>query len=179
MQKSRERRDETVKRGVRKPEVLNEQQRATVFTMLREGATLAEIFTLRGITSYNDFFLTRNADESFDASVRQAMAQGAEAAISEAAEFTKTAAKSDDPDLVKIAEAFHRCAVSYAEKTAPREFGQLVKLANPDGGALSVHVISYAVPAIEGKPLHAIDAPRSPAIEAQFDDLDPASRGAA
>jgi hypothetical protein len=58
-------------------------------------------------------------------------------------------------------------------KTAPREFGQLVKLGNVYGEALELHVVNYAVPAVEGKALQAIDAPRTPAIEAQYDELDP------
>ena len=174
IEQSRERRDAIVKRGARKPKVLDETQRTTILTLLTEGATLAEIFTVRGITSYSDFYTTRNADADFDEAVRGAMAQGAEAAIAEAAEVGKAASNSGDPDLMRIAEAFHRCAVSYAEKTAPREYGQLIKLSNPDGGALTMHVVSYAVPAVEGKSLQAIDAPRTPAIEAQYDELDPA-----
>lgn len=170
---SRERRDAIVKRGGRKPQLLDEAQRATILTLLSEGATLAEIFTIRGITSYSDFYTTRNADADFDAVVRGAMAQGAEAAIAEAAEVGKAASNSGDADLMRIAEAFHRCAVSYAEKTAPREYGQLIKLSNPDGGALTLHVVNYAVPAVESKPLQAIEAPGTPAIEAQYNELDP------
>jgi hypothetical protein len=65
--------------------------------------------------------------------------------------------------------------VSYAEKTAPREFGQLVKLGAADGGPLEVHVVSYAVPALEAKFRRTIDAPAAtPAIGANSDELDPA-----
>jgi len=96
------------------------------------------------------------------------MAQGAEAAIAEASELTKQASENGDHDLMRIAEAFHRCAVSYAEKTAPREFGQLVKLSNPDGEAIEVRVMNY-----EAKVLEATNAPQAPAIEAQVDELDP------
>ena len=129
--------------------------------------------TLREIGSYSDFYATRSADLAFDAAIRQATAQGAEAAISEAAEFSRQAAKGNDPDLVKIAEAFHRCTVSYAEKMAPREFGQFVKLANPDGGALELQVVNYAVPVVDAKPLQSIEAPGGKAIEAKYDDVAP------
>jgi hypothetical protein len=102
------------------------------------------------------------------------MAQGAEAAIAEAAEVGKAASTSGDPDLMRIAEAFHRCALAYAEKTAPREYGQLIKLGNPEGGPLTLHVVNYAMPAVESKlPLKAIDAPSTPAIEAHYGELDP------
>jgi hypothetical protein len=70
---------------------------------------------------------------------------------------------------MRMAEAFHRCALSYAEKVAPREYGQLIKFSNPESG-----VVNYAVPAVQSKPpLKAIDAPSTPAIEAHFDELDP------
>jgi hypothetical protein len=174
VEQSRERRDAIVKRGVQKPELLDGDQRATILTLLAEGATLAEIFTIRGITSYSDFYATRNADGEFDAAVRGAMAQGAEAAIAEAAEVGKAASSSGDPDLMRIAEAFHRCALSYAEKTAPREYGQLIKLSNPEDGPLTLHVVNYAVSAVESKPpLKAIDAPSMLAIEAHCEELDP------
>jgi len=174
IEQSRERRDAIVKQGAREPPLLDGAQRATILTLLAEGATLAEIFTIRGITSYSDFYATRNADGEFDAAVRGATAQGAEAAIAEAAEVGKAASSSSDPDLMRIAEAFHRCALAYAEKTAPREYGQLIKLSNPEGGPLSLHVVSYAMPSVESKALlKAIDAPSMPAIEAHCEELDP------
>jgi hypothetical protein len=124
---------------------------------------------MRGKAAY----ATRNADAEFDETVREAMAQGAEAGIAEAVELGKAASISGDPDLMRIAEAFHRCAVSYAEKTAPRQYGQLVKLANPEGGPIEIQVVNYALPAVEKKALQAINAPATPAIEAQFDEIDP------
>jgi hypothetical protein len=102
------------------------------------------------------------------------MAQGAEAAIAEAAEVGKAASNSGDPDLMRVAEAFNRCSVSYAEKMAPREFGQLVKLGNPDGGELQLKVISYAVPAIEAPAKRLTAEPAVAAIAGKFDELDPA-----
>jgi Bacteriophage Sf6, terminase small subunit-like len=172
IEQSRDRRDAIVKQAAdHKTELLDEKQRSTILTLLTEGATLAEIFTIRGITSYSSFYATRNAEPEFDAAVRGAMAQGAEAAIAEAAEVSKSATNSSDPDLMRIAEAFHRCAVGYAEKVAPREFGQLVKLGGIDGGALQVHVVSYAAPALEGQFRQAIDAPKTPAIEAKVGEL--------
>jgi hypothetical protein len=91
-------------------------------------------------------------------------------------ELSKSATNSSDPDLMRIAEAFHRCAVGYAEKVAPREFDQLVKVGGVDGGALQVQVVSYAVPALEAQFLPAIDAPhepKAPVIETKYDEPDP------
>jgi hypothetical protein len=93
-------------------------------------------------------------------------------------ELSKSATNSSDPDLMRIAEAFHRCAVGYAEKVAPREFGQLVKVGGVDGGALQVQVVSYAVPALEAQFRPAIDAPpKTPAIEVKVGEVDPQGDG--
>ena len=48
------------------------------------------------------------------------------------------------------------------------------KLANPDGGALELQVVNYAVPVVDAKPLQSIEAPGGKAIEAKYDDIDPA-----
>src|SRR5689334_11661321 len=44
IEQSRERRDAIVKQGAREPPLLDGAQRATILTLLAEGATLAEIF---------------------------------------------------------------------------------------------------------------------------------------
>lgn len=169
----RDRRDAMLKTRDELP--LSAKQRDTVLKLLRNGATLSEVFTMRGLASYGSFYTTRANDPLFDDAVRQALAQGAEAAIAEAAEMSRRAAESANPDDMRVAEAFHRCALSYAEKAAPREYGQLIKLGNPDGGALSLSVVTYALPAIVGKDQQLLDTPRArDAIEAQYEELDPA-----
>jgi hypothetical protein len=78
------------------------------------------------------------------------------------------------PTINEIALLTHRSWLrNGGENRAPREYGQLIKLGNPDGGPLSLHVVTYAVPAVESKPLKPIDAPSTPAIEAQYGELDP------
>lgn len=145
------RRDAILKPKWRKPDPLTAKQRDVILALITEGATLSEIFTIRGIASYGAFYATRVDDDVFDALVRTALAQGAEAGIAEASEFSRIASATGNPDDMRIAESFHRCAVSYAEKAAPKEFGQLVKLGNHDGGPLNVSVVNFALPALEGK----------------------------
>lgn len=132
------------KRPQRLPTPLDAETRELILMLLREGATLAEICTNRKVTSYTRFYCTRKADAEFDAEVRDAAVMGAETAIAEAQEFSKAAAETGNPDLMRVAEAFARISTSYAEKIAPKEFGQLVKLGGADGGAITVQTINFA-----------------------------------
>lgn len=145
--RANERRDAVLKRG-KMPAAMTSKQRETILQLLEEGATLSEIFTIRGICGYGTFYRARQADAAFDDCVRKALAQGAEAAIAEAAELSRRAAISQNPDEMRIAESFHRCALAYAEKCAPREYGQLLKLGSSDGGPLSLSVVNYAIPLV-------------------------------
>lgn len=69
---------------------------------------------------------------------------GAETAIAEAQEFGKQAAAEGNPDMMRVAESFGRLSTTYAEKIAPKEFGQLVKLGDHNGGALQIVVANFA-----------------------------------
>lgn len=169
----RERRDAMLKRKTTEPVILSTKQRETILQLLEEGATLSEIFTIRGIAGFGSFYRARAADPVYDDSVRKALAQGAEAAIAEAAEISRKAAESSNPDEMRVAESFHRCALAYAEKAAPREYGQLIKLGGADGGALSLQVVSYAVPAIVGKAPQMLEAPRADIADAEFEAIGP------
>lgn len=169
----RRNRDEILSPKWRAPEPLTAKQRTRVLAMLTEGATLSEITTTRGIASHGSIYRSRAADPMFDAEVRQALTQNAEAAIAEAAEMSRSAADSGNPDAMRVAEAFHRCALTYAEKVAPKEYGQLVKLGSHDGGPLAVHVVSYAVLGADvGKPLQALEPSHArEAIDAGFAEV--------
>lgn len=171
--KARERRDAVLASKTLAPAVMTERQRATILRLLEEGATLSEIFTFRGICGYGSFYRARQADPTFDDSVRRALAQGAEAAIAEANELTRKAAESANPDDMRVAEAFHRCALAYAEKAAPREYGQLIKLGNPEGGPLSLSVVNYSIPLVAHnvpKDAPALDDGRARDL-AEFDEV--------
>lgn len=167
-----------IKRTQRLPSPLDAATRAHVLELVREGATLAEICTLRGVTSYTRLYHTRSIDPVFDAEVRAAATMGAETAISEAQELSKAAAQEGNPDLMRVAESFARVSMLYAEKIAPREFGQLVKLGNHDGGPLSLQVVNYAIAASTdaaqlGKPQQLAVTPREGIADASFEELDP------
>lgn len=168
---SREQRTAICKRPARPPSALDQATRDRVLELCREGATLSEVCTERKVTSYTRLYHTRTVDPAFDDDVRKALAMGAEAALSEAQEFSKSAAESGNPDLMRVAESFGRVSVLYAEKIAPREYGQLIKLGGADGGALSVQVVSYALPAVPKLEQLAVD-PRTRAITADFQDIE-------
>lgn len=172
LEASRAQRDQLVKRPYRAPSPLTEELRERVLELCREGATLSEVCTDRNVTSYTRLYHTRTVDPVFDEDVRKALAMGAEAALSEAQEFSKSAAASGDPDMMRVAESFGRVSVLYAEKIAPREYGQLIKLGNPEGGPLSLQVVSYAVPAIVGKSEQLAIASREGAVDASYEDVE-------
>lgn len=172
VKRAQQRRDAVLKRGG-VPAAMTAKQRETILQLLEEGATLSEIFTMRGICGLGTFYRARHADAVFDAEVRRCLAQGAEAAIAEAAELSRKAADSNNPDEMRIAEAFHRCALAYAEKCAPKEYGQLLKLGSTDGGPLSLSVVTYAMPLLASavpKDGQMLAAPRAEPIDADFSD---------
>jgi len=184
IRKSEARRTASQKRPYRPPAPLPQDLRDRVLELLRDGATMAEICTTRELTSYGRVYHTRTVDPQFDADVRAAQAIGAEAALAEAQELSRLAADSGNPDLMRVAESFSRVTTLYAEKIAPREFGQLVKLGNSDGSLLSMQVINFALPAAipltaqtVGKDGELADTPRARAITASFDELDPDQNG--
>lgn len=174
---SRGQRDAMVKRPYRAPSPLDQALKDRVLELCREGATLSEVCTERQVTSYTRLYHTRTVDALFDDDVRKALAMGAEAALSEAQEFSKAAAESGNPDLMRVAESFGRVSVLYAEKIAPREYGQLIKLGGADGGALSLQVVSYALPAIVPQSGQLAVGSHARAITADFEDIEPNSDG--
>lgn len=153
---------------------LTPAEKNAVVRYLEEGATLAEVINTRGLCSHGSLYRARAADPEFDEAVRAALVQGAAAAIAEAEDLSRDAVESGDTDAMRIAESFHRCTLGYAEKVAPRDYGQLIKLGGHDGGALSVQVTNYALPVLEGKFRQLEDGrAREPAKPADDTPLDP------
>ena len=123
---------------------MTEHQKATVLRLTEEGATLVEIAALDGMPSISTVFREAVADATFDAALRSARAANATSSLEEAQQLLREAAQGNDTDKMIIASAYHRGTEAYAAKIAPKEYGQLVKLAGADGGALTIQTISYA-----------------------------------
>lgn len=101
------------------------------------------------------------ANPEFAALCDEAKATRAAALLELAETATIDAATSDSTAKASIAKSLTAAAAQLAEKLAPREYGQLVKLgADPDSGPAIVHVVSYA------RPLEVPSAPEPVALEA-------------
>ena len=146
---------------------LTSHQMSAVIRLLEEGATLVEIARYDGMPSVGAVYSQQYADPAFDEAVRAARASAATTALEEAQHELREALESGDPDRMRVASAYHAGTVEYAAKIAPKEYGQLVKLAGADGGALSIQVVSYAIEqadksanAVLGGQLESIEASR-------------------
>lgn len=138
---------ETIKAGA-KP--LDAERQALVLALLREGATPLEIVRHKGMPSLASIWATRDADAKFKVDFDNAVANGARAMLAEAQELARDATVSNDPDAVRVADMYMRVTQSYVEKLAPREFGQLVKLAgDADQAAITVQVVNFSNRATE------------------------------
>lgn len=122
---------------------LTEHQRYAVIRLLEEGATLVEIAALEGMPSASSVYREARENPQFADAVQAARAACAATAIEEAQAELREAAAGNDTDRMSIANAYQRGTLEYAAKIAPREFGQLVKLAGADGGALTVNLVNY------------------------------------
>jgi hypothetical protein len=118
----------------------------TILRLLEAGATQTEICSSAGMPSRNIVWEARKDDLAFDTDFRAAQAKGAETNIDLAKAHALDEIETRDPDRVRCAVMMMDIAVKYAEKIAPREFGQLVKLAGDPNAPLQLNVVSYALP---------------------------------
>ncbi len=123
---------------------LTEHQKAAVVRLIEEGATLVEVAALSGMPSVSTIYRESFQNEPFAQAMRSARAAAATTFIEEAQDNLRIAASSKDTDAMVIASAYHRGSLEYAAKIAPKEFGQLVKIAGADGGALTIQTINYS-----------------------------------
>lgn len=127
-----------------------------VLALLEEGATITEVFRIKGMPSVRSFWRACDTDSEFESRVKRAQVRGAAVKLALASENAEREAESRDPDRMRVAQML--CAVTqvYAEKIAPKEFGQLVKLGGDADMPFAVQVINYA--AIEGGKLTPVDS---------------------
>lgn len=126
------------------PTGISPLRKAKIVELIQHGATLTEIETLDGMPRANTIWDECKRDPAFAQAMSEARAVAAASILDEAQHNLRDAAQNNDPDKMRIAADYARGCVAYAEKIAPREFGQLVKLAGADGGALTISVVNYA-----------------------------------
>lgn len=135
--------------------VISPAIKARVLALLEEGATITEVFRIKGMPSVRSFWRACDTDAEFESQVKRAQVRGAAVKLALANENAEREAESRDPDRMRVAQML--CAVTqvYVEKVAPKEFGQLVKLGGDPNAPLAVQVINYAT--INGGALSPVD----------------------
>lgn len=132
-----------------KPEpvvALTPEMRAAVLRIIGQGATIVELCALKGMPSVTSLWQAVDKDEAFRNEFRAAQAKGAAMVLQEAQELLRDAAEGTkvDTDKVRVAEMYARASQWYAEKFAPKEFGQLVKIAgDAELAAVQVSITKY------------------------------------
>jgi hypothetical protein len=118
-------------------------QKLAVVALISRGATLTEIAAMEGMPSESTIFRATRNDEQFAQDMSEARAMSATVNIDEAQHQLRESLETGDSDAVAMASQYHKATHEYAAKIAPREYGQLVKIAGADGGALTVQVVDY------------------------------------
>lgn len=126
---------------------LDEKSKALVLALLQAGATILEVTRRKGMPKLGDVWATLEADAVFKVAFHKAAANGAATMLAEAQDVARDAAISGDPDEVRAADMYMRVVEKYVEKIAPREYGQLVKLAGDEAhAAITVQLVQFAAP---------------------------------
>lgn len=134
---------------------LSDETKELVIELVREGAMITEICERGIVPAYHYLWREMERDATFAAQYEAAKAKGAETLLQAAHEHALEMLESNDLDQIRAADAFMRITETYVEKIAPKQFGQLVKLAGDADAPLAIQVINYALPA--AIPLKAVD----------------------
>lgn len=122
---------------------VSDKQKLALVKLLREGCTLTGACRRKGMPTMFSVYKAMERDPQFAAAMAQARVLQATSRIDRAQDILDEAITSDDIDKIRGAAVYAEQTTKYAEKIAPRDFGQLVKLAGSDGGALIVQVTQY------------------------------------
>lgn len=126
--------------------------KAEICRLLSEGATTREICELESMPARATLFEWLSGDHEFRAHYEEAKVLAATVIVDEAMDYVREAVDGSDTDHMRarVAESFANVALKYAEKVAPRQFGQLVKLGNSEGdGPAIIQLINYTTQAID------------------------------
>jgi hypothetical protein len=132
--------------------------KALVCELVADGALLGELCDRGILPAYHYLWREMQRDAEFSARYKQAQADGARVLLHAAEENAIDAVNSNDPDRARAADALMRITETFAEKIAPKEFGQLVKLGSDPDAPLTLQVVSYAAVQLATDKQQAIDA---------------------
>ncbi len=153
------------------PEEMHPRFKTIIPILLSEGELLDEITTLPGFPTRSQIYAAEQADPKFAAAMLQATDNCARTLLSESQALAREAAAEGDKDKAVIAEKLAKATLGFAEKSAPKKYGNLLKLADKDGEAFQVHVINYSnggqASAVNGGALHPVIDAVATAVEAK------------
>jgi len=157
-------------KGIGPREAIGPNIKLALVALIEEGATLVEIARMEGMPSVGTVYNAMKNDPQFATDMDAARGASATTVIEEAQHELREALESGDTDRMSMAVGYHRGSLEYAAKIAPREYGQLLKIAGADGGALTVNVVNYGT----GSPLIDVEASRevSQLVRAQLGNED-------
>lgn len=120
--------------------------------LFAEGATVNEVVKFEGFPSRAELFRELHKDADFATAYGVAKELGAAVPLEEGLDVGRDAVEADGGENVNksmVAHRYMQIGAIYAEKMAPKKYGQLLKLGgDEDLGPIKVQVINYAVPAI-------------------------------
>lgn len=158
--------------------------RAEILRLLRSGVTMTEMCVRPDMPPLASLFNIRRNDPAFGAEFTLAMAEHAEALISDAMDQSIAAADyvidqsvnstdtdkpcragSHEPNAAKSAEFYLNSALKYAGAIAPAKYGTLLKISDAQlGNGLQISITSYATaPSAEG-PASPADTGSAPSV---------------
>ena len=150
---------------------LDDDAKTLILLLLKDGATLAEIVRIPGFATFGSIAAARRLDAAWDAEVQAALTEGAAAMLAQAQTYATESLSTLDIDRMRMADILSKITALYAEKMAPRAFGQLVKLAGDESMApVTISVINYARQSVDGTAdtqstrTHASNGPTRPAL---------------
>jgi hypothetical protein len=158
----RKKRERSAKSKPEEARALSPAVKARVIGLFEEGMTITELFRTLGMPNGASYWRACDADPAFATLAKQAQARGAAVKMALAQENAEREAESRDPDRARVAQSLCAVTMTYAEKIAPKEFGQLVKLGSDGSMPFAVHVINYGT--LEGGALTQADSTNDASI---------------
>lgn len=134
-----------------------DEMKEKICELLVEGATIREVCAFRGFPSKAELFRELAQDEEFAKAYGMAKEIGAGTPLEEGLDVGRDAVEADGGENVNksmVAHRYMQIGAIYAEKMAPKKYGQLLKLGgDEDTGPIQIQVVNYATLAkLQGGP---------------------------
>lgn len=137
--------------GARDKRVVDDTNIETICDLLEAGCTMREVCSLPDMPSEPAFRRATRDGSKYQTRIETARARGADAILDDARDLIEAMKLAwideTDPDTSRVLTsgslAIHKIAMEQARLLAPKKFGDLIKMADADGNALSVTVMTF------------------------------------